>query len=127
MLAAAYKKPEGEPPDYFVKWENLPYSEATWEDGKLVEKKWAKKVKEFREREDSKRTPSKHCRALKSRPKFQQIKSQPDYMGGDQVIILIHIRQADSINILGFLSFSIINYMHLCLKVFLVSFFFFLV
>ena len=51
----------------------------------LIEKKWPKKIKEFREREDSKRTPSKLCRALKVRPKFQKIEEQPEYMGGDQV------------------------------------------
>ncbi|KAF4525532.1 hypothetical protein B566_EDAN015840, partial [Ephemera danica] len=77
-----------EPLDYYVKWENLPYSEATWEDGKLIENKWPQKVKEFRDREDSRRTPSKHCRALKYRPKFAQIKSQPEYIGGDQVLVL---------------------------------------
>uniref|UniRef100_A0A1B6DPA6 Chromo domain-containing protein n=2 Tax=Clastoptera arizonana TaxID=38151 RepID=A0A1B6DPA6_9HEMI len=37
-----------EPPEYFIKWESLPYSEATWEDGGLIEKKWPKKIKEFR-------------------------------------------------------------------------------
>ncbi|XP_066991707.2 chromodomain-helicase-DNA-binding protein 1 isoform X2 [Anabrus simplex] len=87
-IIAEYQKPEGVHPDYYVKWESLPYSEATWEDGSLIIKKWPKKIKEFRDREDSKRTPSKHCRVLKHRPKFILVKSQPSYMGGDEVLVL---------------------------------------
>lgn len=81
FFTAYRSEPSGE---YFVKWESLPYSEATWEDAALIERKWPKKIREFEERERSKRTPSKHCRALKSRPKFTKILEQPDYMGGDQ-------------------------------------------
>lgn len=71
--------------DYFIKWESLPYSEASVEDGNIINKKWPKKVQEYREREESKRTPNKSCRALKVRPKFFQIKSQPSFIGGDSV------------------------------------------
>uniref|UniRef100_A0A069DYF2 Chromodomain-helicase-DNA-binding protein 1 n=1 Tax=Panstrongylus megistus TaxID=65343 RepID=A0A069DYF2_9HEMI len=74
--------------EYYIKWESLPYSEATWEDSLLIEKKWPKKIREFRDREESKRTPSKLCRALKNRPKFTKIDEQPAYMGGDQVLCL---------------------------------------
>ncbi|PSN43172.1 hypothetical protein C0J52_09898 [Blattella germanica] len=84
-IIAEFVKPEGSHPDYYIKWESLPYAEATWEDGSIIEKKWPKKIKEFRDREESKRTPSKHCRVLKHRPKFVQVKSQPEYMGGDQI------------------------------------------
>lgn len=88
---AEFVKPEGTHPDYYIKWESLPYAEATWEDGSIIEKKWPKKIKEFQDREDSKRTPSKHCRVLRHRPKFVQVKSQPVYMGGDQVGYFIYI------------------------------------
>ena len=91
---AEFVKPEGTHPDYYIKWESLPYAEATWEDGSIIEKKWPKKIKEFQDREDSKRTPSKHCRVLKHRPKFVQVKSQPVYMGGDQVGYFIYIEAA---------------------------------
>ncbi|KAF6216793.1 hypothetical protein GE061_001143 [Apolygus lucorum] len=74
--------------EYFIKWESLPYSEATWEDASLIEKRWSKKIREFRDREESKRTPSKMCRAIKTRPKFAKIDDQPAYMGGDQVLVL---------------------------------------
>ncbi|CAK9826197.1 Chromodomain-helicase-DNA-binding protein 1 [Anthophora retusa] len=80
-IIAEYNKPDSEHPDYYCKWESLPYADATWEDGALIIKKWPEKIKEFREREESKRTPSKHCKVLKSRPKFHQLKGQPEYMG----------------------------------------------
>lgn len=71
--------------DYYVKWESLPYSEATWEVVSLIERKWPQKIKEFQEREESKKTPSKMTRALRSRPKFVKINEQPEYMGGNEV------------------------------------------
>ncbi|KAL1110510.1 hypothetical protein AAG570_008038, partial [Ranatra chinensis] len=74
--------------EYYIKWESLPYSEATWEDAALIARKWPKKIKEFREREESKRTPSKLSRVLKTRPSFKKIEEQPHYMGGDQVLVL---------------------------------------
>lgn len=73
--------------EYYVKWQCLPYAEATWEDAALIERKWPSCIREFREREDSKKTPSKLCRALKYRPKFNQFTTQPSYMGSDPVSI----------------------------------------
>nr|XP_033342119.1 chromodomain-helicase-DNA-binding protein 1 isoform X3 [Megalopta genalis] len=87
-IIAEYKKPDSEHPDYYCKWESLPYAEATWEDGILIVKRWPEKIKEFREREESKRTPSKHCKVLKLRPKFHQLKGQPDCMGKGRELIL---------------------------------------
>ncbi|XP_036148623.1 chromodomain-helicase-DNA-binding protein 1 isoform X3 [Monomorium pharaonis] len=87
-IIADYKKPDSEHPDYYCKWENLSYAEATWEDGTLIVKRWPEKIKEFRDREDSKRTPSKHCKVLKSRPKFYQLNEQPTYMGKEKDLVL---------------------------------------
>lgn len=81
ICVAEYNGPELR--EYYVKWQSLPYAEATWEDAALIERKWPDDVREFREREDSKRTPSKLCKAMKYRPKFTQIQSQPSYMGGE--------------------------------------------
>lgn len=97
FLSADYKKPDSEHPDYFSKWENLPYAEATWEDGALIIKKWPEKIKEFRGREESKRTPSKHCKVLKSRPKFYQLNEQPPYMGQEKDLVLRDY-QMDGVN-----------------------------
>lgn len=83
--------------DYYVKWESLPYSEATWEDGILIRSRWPEKVKEFREREESKRYPSKMCKVLKYRPKFIKIEKQPSYFGSNPDM---HLRdyQMDGLN-----------------------------
>lgn len=97
FLSADFKKPDSEHPDYFCKWDNLPYAEATWEDGALIVKKWPEKIKEFRDREDSKRTPSKHCKVLKSRPKFYQLNEQPTYMGKEKDLVLRDY-QMDGVN-----------------------------
>ncbi|KAF2899454.1 hypothetical protein ILUMI_06728 [Ignelater luminosus] len=87
-ITAKYNKPDGGI-DYYIKWESLPYADATWEDSVLIRRKWPKKIEEFEEREDSKRTPSKHCKALKYRPKFHEVKEQPSYMMGvDKTLIL---------------------------------------
>lgn len=65
-----------------MKWQSLPYSDATWEVASLIERKWPQRIKEFKDREGSKRTPSKACRALKYRPKFVQLSEEPEYFGG---------------------------------------------
>ena len=68
-------------PDYYVKWKNLPYADATWENGKLIEDKCQDAIMKFKEREESRYTPSKSCKVLKYRPKFSEEKSQPDFIG----------------------------------------------
>ena len=95
VATAENSKPDSGYPDYLIKWESLPYSEATWEDGALIVKKYTSKIREFREREDSKRTPSKLCRALKTRPKFCPLKEQPDFIGGDEVQKNINCHKPD--------------------------------
>ncbi|XP_073823256.1 chromodomain-helicase-DNA-binding protein 1 [Musca autumnalis] len=72
-------KPEGLV-EYLCKWQSLPYAEATWEDGALVTRKWQRCVDQFEDREQSKCTPSRHCKVLKNRPKFYKIKNQPDFL-----------------------------------------------
>uniref|UniRef100_A0A1I8MBI8 Chromodomain-helicase-DNA-binding protein 1 n=1 Tax=Musca domestica TaxID=7370 RepID=A0A1I8MBI8_MUSDO len=78
-IIARNVKPEG-PVEYLCKWQSLPYAEATWEDGALVMRKWKRCVDQFEEREMSKCTPSRHCKVLKTRPKFYKIKNQPDFL-----------------------------------------------
>ncbi|XP_063395303.1 chromodomain-helicase-DNA-binding protein 1 isoform X1 [Cydia fagiglandana] len=74
--------------EYFCKWESLPYADATWEDSALIERKWPVKVEQFKSREGANTTPSRHCPVLRRRPKFHQVKSQPDYLGSDQTYVL---------------------------------------
>lgn len=74
--------------DYLCKWESLPYAEATWEDSKLVQRKWQSKIDEFLNREASKATPSSHSAVLRRRPKFLKVEKQPEYMGLDRGLVL---------------------------------------
>ncbi|XP_052863952.1 chromodomain-helicase-DNA-binding protein 1 [Anopheles cruzii] len=84
IIAQADKAEGGEGTDYLCKWESLPYSDSTWEDASLLRKKWQPKVVEFHEREESRRTPSKHCKAIRYRPNFRHLKTQPEYLGEDR-------------------------------------------
>lgn len=77
-IIAESKKTDGTI-DYLCKWESIPYAEATWEDSSLVLKRWPLKIDDFHRREASQQTPSR--RAFKYRPKFHQLKEQPDYVG----------------------------------------------
>ncbi|XP_044576012.1 chromodomain-helicase-DNA-binding protein 1 isoform X2 [Cotesia glomerata] len=97
-IIAEYKKPESEYPDYYCKWESLPYADATWEDGALIVKKWPDKIKEFRDREDSKRTPSRHTKTPGKRPKFHHVKEQPTYLGGERKDLILRDYQMDGLN-----------------------------
>ena len=78
-------KPGHEYPDYLVKWENLPYSECTWEDGTLIAKKFEHRIDEFVARSQSRKTPTKLNPVLKRRPKFVSFNTQPDFFGGVSV------------------------------------------
>ncbi|KAI1296747.1 Chromodomain-helicase-DNA-binding protein 2 [Halotydeus destructor] len=84
-------------PEYLCKWEGLPYSECTFEDGGLIGKKYSKEIEDYHAREKSQKTPSKLCRALKSRPKFVPMKTQPDYIGGNDTYVLRDY-QLDGVN-----------------------------
>ncbi|CAH1797458.1 unnamed protein product [Owenia fusiformis] len=84
--------------DYLVKWSGLPYSDSTWEDGDLIEKKFPELVKSFTLRNKSQKIPTKVCKALKYRPKFIQMKHQPNYLGGDNNSLELRDYQMDGLN-----------------------------
>lgn len=79
-IIACGTKPDDGSEEYLCKWQSLPYAESTWEDANLVLRKWKRCVEQFTERENSKCTPSRHCRLIKYRPKFSRIKQQPDFL-----------------------------------------------
>ncbi|EDW03164.1 chromodomain-helicase-DNA-binding protein 1 [Drosophila grimshawi] len=79
-IIARGTKPDDGSEEFFCKWQSLPYAESTWEDAALVLRKWQRCVEQFTERENSKWTPSRHCRVIKYRPKFSRIKLQPEFL-----------------------------------------------
>ena len=49
-------------PEYLCKWMGLPYSECSWEDGALVQKKFQRCIDNCSNRDSSKTIPSKECK-----------------------------------------------------------------
>uniref|UniRef100_A0A673CE79 Chromodomain helicase DNA binding protein 2 n=1 Tax=Sphaeramia orbicularis TaxID=375764 RepID=A0A673CE79_9TELE len=72
-------------PEYLCKWMGLPYSECSWEDGALVQKKFQHCIDSFMNRNSSKTVPSKDCKVLKQRPRFVALKKQPSYIGDENL------------------------------------------
>ncbi|KAM6902342.1 LOW QUALITY PROTEIN: chromodomain-helicase-DNA-binding protein 1-like [Xenentodon cancila] len=83
-------------PDYLCKWQGLPYSECSWEDGGLIAKKFQKCIDDYMSRNQSKTIPSRDCKVLKQRPRFIPMKKQPTYIGGDGLELRDY--QLDSLN-----------------------------
>ncbi|XP_011480396.1 chromodomain-helicase-DNA-binding protein 1 [Oryzias latipes] len=83
-------------PDYLCKWQGLPYSECSWEDGALIGKKFQKRIDDYMCRNQSKTIPSRDCKVLKQRPRFVPMKRQPSYIGGDGLELRDY--QLDSLN-----------------------------
>uniref|UniRef100_A0A7N6AXM2 DNA helicase n=1 Tax=Anabas testudineus TaxID=64144 RepID=A0A7N6AXM2_ANATE len=83
-------------PDYLCKWQGLPYSECSWEDGALIAKKFQKCISDYMSRNQSKTIPFRDCKVLKQRPRFVPMKKQPAYIGGDGLELRDY--QLDSLN-----------------------------
>uniref|UniRef100_A0A7N8XES7 Chromodomain helicase DNA binding protein 1 n=1 Tax=Mastacembelus armatus TaxID=205130 RepID=A0A7N8XES7_9TELE len=83
-------------PDYLCKWQGLPYSECSWEDGALIAKKFQKCINDYMSRNQSKTIPMRDCKVLKQRPRFVPMKKQPAYIGGDGLELRDY--QLDSLN-----------------------------
>ncbi|KAM6290003.1 chromodomain-helicase-DNA-binding protein 1 isoform 2-T2 [Aegotheles albertisi] len=82
VIAHSNQKSAAGYPDYYCKWQGLPYSECSWEDGALIAKKFQACIDEYFSRNQSKTTPFKDCKVLKQRPRFVALKKQPAYIGG---------------------------------------------
>ncbi|XP_048786282.1 chromodomain-helicase-DNA-binding protein 1-like isoform X5 [Lagopus muta] len=82
IIAHSNQKSAAGYPDYYCKWQGLPYSECSWEDGALIAKKFQACIDEYFSRNQSKTTPFKDYKILKQRPRFVALKKQPPYIGG---------------------------------------------
>uniref|UniRef100_F7D0V6 Chromodomain helicase DNA-binding protein 1 n=1 Tax=Xenopus tropicalis TaxID=8364 RepID=F7D0V6_XENTR len=88
IIAHSNQKSAAGYPDYFCKWQGLPYSECSWEDGALIAKKFQARIDEYISRNQSKTIPFKECKVLKQRPRFVALKKQPSYIGGNKQLEL---------------------------------------
>ncbi|KAK2506826.1 hypothetical protein MC885_007323 [Smutsia gigantea] len=84
IIAHSNQKSAAGYPDYYCKWQGLPYSECSWEDGALISKKFQACIDDYFSRNQSKTTPFKDCKVLKQRPRFVALKKQPSYTGGHE-------------------------------------------
>nr|XP_035924539.1 chromodomain-helicase-DNA-binding protein 1-like isoform X1 [Halichoerus grypus]XP_035924547.1 chromodomain-helicase-DNA-binding protein 1-like isoform X1 [Halichoerus grypus] len=62
IIAHSNQKSAAGYPDYYCKWQGLPYSECSWEDGALISKKFQACIDEYFSRNQSKTTPFKDCK-----------------------------------------------------------------
>uniref|UniRef100_A0A8C9V087 Chromodomain helicase DNA binding protein 1 n=1 Tax=Scleropages formosus TaxID=113540 RepID=A0A8C9V087_SCLFO len=83
IIAHSNQKSAAGYPDYLCKWQGLSYSECSWEDGALISRKFQKCIDDYMSRNQSKTIPSRDCKALKIRPRFQPMKKQPSYLGAE--------------------------------------------
>ncbi|XP_063820137.1 chromodomain-helicase-DNA-binding protein 1 isoform X4 [Pseudophryne corroboree] len=88
IIAHSNQKSAAGYPDYFCKWQGLPYSECSWEDGALIARKFQARIDEYFSRNQSKTIPFKECKVLKLRPRFVALKKQPSYIGGNDTLEL---------------------------------------
>jgi hypothetical protein len=84
-------------PDYLCKWNGLPYSECTWEDGDLLSRKFQDMIDCYYQRNKSQKIPTKLSKVLKNRPKYLPLKNQPGFIGGEEELALRDY-QLDGVN-----------------------------
>ncbi|XP_005103678.1 chromodomain-helicase-DNA-binding protein 1 isoform X2 [Aplysia californica] len=84
----AHRKENNGNSDYLCKWQGLPYSDCTWEDGDLISKLFQSHIDKYLARNKSQCIPTKLSRVLKARPKFVPLKSQPAHLGGSDNLAL---------------------------------------
>eukprot|EP01135_Chromosphaera_perkinsii_P010809 Nk52_evm4s2241 gene=Nk52_evmTU4s2241 len=71
--------------EVYCKWRSLPYSECTWETMGLISKDYQEVIDAYLDRQSNETIPNPKTRALRERPKFQELKTQPEYLGkGDE-------------------------------------------
>ena len=83
-------------PDYLCKWQGLPYSECSWEDGSLTARFFQLQIDEYLDRERAETIPNRNTKCLRTRPKFLAFKSQPDFLGDKNLQLRDY--QLDGIN-----------------------------
>ena len=87
--------------DYLCKWQGLPYSECTWEDGELIKKRFPREVEEYNVRQSATTFAPlnvKTQKALRIRPRFIALKEQPSYLGSSDAEYKLRDYQLDGLN-----------------------------
>ena len=70
--------------EFFVKWRNLPYSDATWENEKIIKSCYREDYEMFKRRKKANADPRDYRSSMKgAKVKFTPMKEQPDYIGSE--------------------------------------------
>jgi len=95
----SHRKNENNALDYYVKWKNLSYGEASWEDETVVKNWYKEELDMYNARKKSKSNPRNYRDSMKLCKKtFKAMKEQPDYIGSDTLRLRDY--QMDGINFL---------------------------
>eukprot|EP00092_Neocalanus_flemingeri_P005977 GFUD01006438.1.p1 GENE.GFUD01006438.1~~GFUD01006438.1.p1 ORF type:complete len:2243 (+),score=699.78 GFUD01006438.1:100-6828(+) len=95
----SHRKNENNANDYYVKWKNLSYAEATWEDESLIKTLYKEELDNYYARKKSKSNPRNYRDSMKVCKKtFRPMKEQPDYIGNETLRLRDY--QLDGINFL---------------------------
>ena len=94
--------------DYLCKWDGLPYSECTWEDGNLIAKRFQSKIDEYNARltqqaedlqlQQQQQTTSGRKRMTITRPRFVPITVQPTYLAPNESEFKLRDYQLEGLN-----------------------------
>ena len=72
--------------EYYVKWTNLPYSEASWEEEAMLRSCYGEHLDIFTSRKEADTSPRDYITSMKnSKKKFVPLKVQPDYLGDTEL------------------------------------------
>ena len=76
------RKNENNTNDYFVKWKNLAYQDATWEDESVIKTYYSDALEEYNARKKAKCNPRSYKESMKFFKKtFKPLKEQPSFIG----------------------------------------------
>lgn len=94
--------------DYLCKWDGLPYSECTWEDGNLISKRFQSKIDEYHTRLNRQTDDLQAQQQLNAcggrkktaitRPRFVPLTLQPSYLAPEEPEVKLRDYQLEGLN-----------------------------
>jgi len=71
--------------EFYVKWKNKSYAEATWESGTLIRSRHKDALDKYLLRMKSSTNPKNYNHAIQHQTEFQPLKEQPSYIGSESL------------------------------------------
>lgn len=71
--------------EYFVKWKNKSYAEATWEASSFIKKQHEAELDKFLQKQKFQCYPKNYNDAIQIETNFTSLKEQPDYIGSESL------------------------------------------